>query len=231
MFFKFTFTKFLTSPQDLVDNLRRSSMRGFEKHVVFVFVIGVFLFSFRSLWGMNTESLTHLLTTMTTADYTLARFASLVGSMIWAVIYISFHLFGFAYILSFIMGIPFKKLLPMQLLMTGILLIEKGLVFLVFAITGMTASYSFLSFGPLAATFLEQPFLILFLNQITITTMLIIGYQYRFIREFGEIIQRKRLLITLIGIHILMAVFTASIGLLPAENLLNEIIGGGGGNE
>lgn len=231
MFFKFTFTKFLTSPQDLVDNLRRSSMRGFGKRVVFVFVIGVFLFSFRSLWGMNTESLTHLLTTMTTADYTLARFASLVGSMIWAVIYISFHLFGFTYILSFIMGIPFKKLLPMQLLMTGILLIEKGLVFLVFAITGMTASYSFLSFGPLAATFLEQPFLILFLNQITITTMLIIGYQYRFIREFGEIIQRKRLLITLIGIHILMAVFTASIGLLPAENLFNEIIGGGGGNE
>lgn len=227
MFFKFTFTKFLTSPQDLVDNLRRSSMRGFGKRVVFVFVIGVFLFSFRSLWGMNTESLTHLLTTMTTADYTLARFSSLVGSMIWAVIYISFHLFGFAYILSFIMGIPFKKLLPMQLLMTGILLIEKGLVFLVFAITGMTASYSFLSFGPLAATFLEQPFLILFLNQITITTMLIIGYQYRFIREFGEIIQRKRLLITLIGIHILMAVFTASIGLLPAENLFNEIIGGG----
>lgn len=228
MYFNFTFLKFLTNPQDLADNLQKSSVRGFGKRVVLVFLIGVFLFGFRSLWGMNTVSLTPYLTTMTTADYTLARFASLFGSIIWAVIYSSFHLFGFAYILSYITRIPFKKLLPMQLLMIALLLIEKGLVFLVFAMKGVTADYSFLSLGPLAATFLEQPFLILFFNQLTITTMLIIGYQYSFIQKFGEIIQRQRLLWTLIGIHVLMALFTASIGLLPVEDLFHAITGGGG---
>lgn len=228
MYFNFTFLKFLTNPQDLADNLQKSSVRGFGKRVVLVFLIGVFLFGFRSLWGMNTVSLTPYLTTMTTADYTLARFASLFGSIIWAVIYSSFHLFGFAYILSYITRIPFKKLLPMQLLMIALLLIEKGLVFLVFAMKGVTADYSFLSLGPLAATFLEQPFLILFFNQLTITTMLIIGYQYSFIQKIGEIIQRQRLLWTLIGIHVLMALFTASIGLLPVEDLFHAITGGGG---
>lgn len=231
MFFNFTFLKFLTNPRELADNLQNSSVRGFRKRVVFVFLIGVLLFGFRNLWGMNTESLTPLLTTMTTGDYTLARFASLFGSIIWAVIYISFHLFGFAYILSLITGIPFKKLLPMQLLLTGLLLIEKGLVFLVFAMKGVSASYSFLSFGPLAATFLELPFLILFLNQLTITTILIIGYQYRFIQKYGEVVQRKSLLWVLIGTHILMAIITASIELLPAESLFNAITGGGVGNE
>lgn len=228
MYFNFTFLKFLTNPQKLAGNLQRSSVRGFGKRVVLVFLIGVFLFGFRSLWGMNTESLTPYLTTMTTADYTLARFASLFGSIIWAVIYSSFHLFGFAYILSYITKIPFKKLLPMQLLMITLLLIEKGLVFLVFAMKGVTADFSFLSLGPLAATFLEQRYLILFFNQLTITTMLIIGYQYSFIQKFGEIIQRQRLLWTLIGIHVLMALFTASIGLLPVEDLFHAITGGGG---
>ena len=228
MYFNFTFLKFLTNPQDLADSLQKSSVRGFGKRVVLVFLIGVFLFGFRSLWGMNTVSLTPYLTTMTTADYTHARFASLLGSIIWAVIYSSFHLFGFAYILSYITMIPFKKLLPMQLLMIALLLIEKGLVFLVFAMKGVTADFSFLSLGPLAATFLEQPFLILFFNQLTITTMLIIGYQYSFIQKFGEIIQRQRLLWTLIWIHVLMALFTASIGLLPVEDLFHAITGGGG---
>ena len=49
---------------------------------------------------------------------------------------------------------------------------------------GEVANVSFLSFGPLAATFFETPYLIFFLNQITITTVIIIAFQYRFIHSF-----------------------------------------------
>lgn len=231
MFFNFSFRHYLTNPQNLANELQSSRIRGYGKRVAFVFLIGILLFGFRSLWGMNTESLTPLLATMTTTDYTLARFASLLGSMIWSVIYISFHLFGFSYILSYLIGIPFKQLLPMQLLMTGLLLIEKALVFLVFVMQGAATNVSFLSFGPLAATFLETPFFIFLLNQLTLTTMLIIAYQYNFIRKFSDISQGKRLLWSLIGIHLLMAIITASVGLLPAESLFNAITGGGAGNE
>lgn len=230
MFFNFTFRHYLTNPRNLADELQKSSMRGFGKRVLFVFLAGILLFGFRSLWGMNTESLTSLLT-MTTADYTLARFASLFGSLIWSVVYISFHLFGFAYILSALIGIPFKKLLPMQLLMTSLLLVEKAIVFLVFAIKGASASVSFLSFGPLAATFLEIPFFIFLLNQLTITTMLIIAYQYKFLQRYSAITKSKRLIWSLIGLHLLMAIITASIGLLPAESLFEFITGGGVENE
>ncbi|AOV08807.1 hypothetical protein [Sporosarcina ureilytica] len=231
MFFNFTFRHFLTNPRRLAFELENSTMRGFWKRVILVFIASMMLFSLRSLWGVNTESLTPLMTTMSTADYTLARYASLFGSMFWSLLYVAFHLFGVAYVLSFIIGIPFKKLLPMQLLMTSLLLIEKALVFLVFYMTGTATNVSFLSFGPLAATFLELPFSIFFFNQLTLTTAMIIGYQYTYIRTATDISKKGRLLFTLIAIHILMAIFTASIGLLPIESLFNSIVGGGAGHE
>lgn len=230
MFFNFTIRHFLTKPKKLASELDTSSMKGFWSRVVAVFIAALLLFSLRSLWGVNTENMTALLTT-STADYTLARYASLFGSMIWSVIYMSFHLFGVAYALSFIIGIPFKKLLPMQLLMTVLLLLEKLLLLLVFYSTGMATNVSFLSFGPLAASFLELPFFVFFLNQLTITTAIIIGYQFSFIQSYGNITRKYRLLFILIGIHLLMAIFTASISLLPIEDLFHNIFGGGIGDE
>ena len=79
---------------------------------------------------------------------------------------------------------------------------EKALIFLVFVSKGATANYSFLSFGPLAATYLESKYLILFLNQLTITTALIIALQFSFIRVFMGESKRKPLLWSLIGIHL-----------------------------
>ncbi len=99
MFFNFTFRQYLTNPHRLADDLQTSTIRGFRKRIVFVFLAGLLLFGARSWWGMGTESLTPLVATMTTADFTLARFASFFGTLLWSIIYLSFHFFGFAYIL------------------------------------------------------------------------------------------------------------------------------------
>lgn len=231
MFFNFTFRHFLTNPHHLAEKLQTASMRGFKSRIILVFLTGLLLFGVRSWWGMGTESLTPLLTTMTTTDFTIARYASLFGSLCWSIIYISFHFLGFAYILYIVTDIPFKKFLPLQLLMTGILLMEKALVFFIFAVKGVTANVSFLSFGPLAATYLDTNYLILFLNQLTITTALIIALQYRFILSYRQFAQKKRLLWILIGIHITMALITAAIGFVPAESWLDTITGRGVGDE
>lgn len=231
MFFNFTFRNFLTNPRSLAVHLEESEMRGFRRRILLIFVLGIVLYGLRSFWGMNTESLTPILASGEMADYTIARVTALVGSVIWSVIYIAFHLFGFAYILSLMTGIRFRKLVPMQLLMMFLLLMEKVLILLVFYMTNTTASVSFLSFGPLAATFLEVKFLILFFNQLTLTTAIIISYQYHFIRQLAFQIRTNHLLWALIGLHTLMAIFTACVGLLPLENLFHSIIGGGGTGE
>ncbi|HJF34158.1 MAG TPA: hypothetical protein K8V56_20545 [Sporosarcina psychrophila] len=231
MFFDFKFWRFLTNPHQLADQLENSSMRGFKKRILFVSLLGVLLFAIRDIWGMNTESITALLSTMTTTDYTIARYVSLVSSLLWSLIYMAFHFFGFAYILSLLTAIPFKKLLPLQLLVTGILLLEKTVVLLVFMMKGATTSVSFLSFGPLAMTFLDSWYIILFLNQLTVTTVLIIALQSRFIRTFTGNTERKGLIWILIGIHVAMALIVAAVGFIPLESLFHSFVEGGTGNE
>lgn len=227
MFFNYTFRQYLTNPKELANDLQTSKMRGFGIRFIIVFLLGILLFGVRSWWGMNTEALTPLMTESMT-DYTIARYVSLVSALCWSFIYISFHLLGITYLLSRFTAIPFKKLLPIQLFVTSALLVEKALVFLVFAMKGATANMSFLSLGPLAATFLDHTYLIFFFNQLTLTTVLIIILQYRFISSFAEHLNRKKLLWGLIGLHLVMAIITTSVGYIPLESLLEKFTGGGG---
>ncbi|MFD1929341.1 hypothetical protein ACFSFY_14965 [Sporosarcina siberiensis] len=230
MFFNFKYWHFLTNPQFLAEQLKKNAMRGFNARVYAVFLIGLVLFMARELWGMNTETLTPLLTTMSTVDYTLARYASLLGIVVWALLYMFFHYFGFAYILYLITKIPFKKLLPVQLLVTSLFIMEKALVFFVFTLTGTTASVSYLSFGPLAATFIEIPFYTSFFNQLSVFTAVVIGIQYQFIVSYNAF-DPKKILWILIGLHLVLALMVASTGFIPTENLFQSIFERGAGNE
>lgn len=226
MFFNFTFRHYFTKPHQLAQQLQTSSMRGFGNRFLLVFLLGILLFGIRNWWGMNTEAISPLMTTMSLTEYTIARYVSLLSALCWSLIYMSFHFFGIAYILSLLTSIPFKRLFPIQLVVTSVLLIEKALVFIVFAVKGATANMSFLSFGPLAATFLEQSYLIFFLNQLTLTTLFIVLLQYRFICSYEKDINKKHILWVLIGLHIAMAIITTAVGFIPLESLLAKLTGG-----
>ncbi|WP_239430955.1 hypothetical protein [Sporosarcina sp. ACRSL] len=217
----------MTRPNELASQLQTATMRYFNKRLLIVFLTGIVLFALREIWGMGTEGLTSLLTTMTTTDYIIARYASLAGTVIWSILYIAFHLFGVALILSTLTKIPYRKLVPLQLLVTGVLLMEKALLFIVFAIKGATVSLSFLSFGPLAVTVMENWYLILFMNQLSITSALIITLQYRFIRAFVVDGKWREHLWILIGLHVAMALVTAAIAYIPFDSILNSLFGGG----
>ncbi|MBD7984609.1 hypothetical protein H9649_08460 [Sporosarcina sp. Sa2YVA2] len=227
MFFDYRFWHYVTRPHDLATAIQTSEMRQFNRRLVIVFITGILLFVLRNLWGLNTESLTALLTTMSTSDYIIARYASLAGTIIWSAIYIAFHLFGVAYILSLLTKVPYKQLVPLQLLVTGLLLLEKALLFGVFAIKGSTVSLSFLSFGPLAVTIMDNWYLILFMNQLTIFSALIITLQYRYIRTFIVEGKRKEHFWMIIGLHVAMALVTAAVAFIPFDTLLNSVFGGG----
>jgi hypothetical protein len=217
----------LTRPNELASQLQTGTMRHFNKRLFIVFLAGIVLFASREIWGMGTDALTSLMTTMTTTDYIIARYTSLVGTFIWSILYIAFHIFGVAWILSTLTKIPYQKLVPLQVLVTGILIMEKALLFIVFAMKGVTVSLSFLSFGPLAVTVMENWYLILFMNQLTITSALIITLQYRFICGFLVDGKWKEHLWILIGLHVAMALITAAIAFIPFDSILNSLFGGG----
>jgi len=228
MFLEFRFWQFLTGPQP-IHQFDQTEIRGFKKRVLYVGLLGVLLFALRELWGMNTEHLTPLLSDGTMDTYSLARIMSLIGAILWSLIYMSFHFFGIAYLLHKLTSIPYRNLLILQLFVTALLLMEKAVVFFIFAIVGYTTPVSLLSFGPLAATFMDQPFFVFFFNQLSIVTALIIGLQFRFIRVLAPELNRRNVLLGLIGLHVAMALITAAMGYIPFEEWYAQFVEGGAG--
>lgn len=226
MIFDFRFWRYFSTQQELIDNLANAQMRDFKTRVWMVGLLGLLLFAVREFWGMNTENLTSTFVLAGSDAFTLARIFSLVGIVIWAFIYMAFHFFGIAFLLNKLTHIELSKLAVLQLYVIGILLIEKALMFIIFVLLGFTTPVSLFSFGPLAGTFLEQPFFIFFFNQLTIFTALIIALQVRFIRAFSDYKSSHTFLLVL-AMHVLMALITAAVGFIPLEEWYVRFIEGG----
>lgn len=226
MIFDFRFWRYFTRQQELIDNLANSQMRDFKKRVWMVGILGLLLFATRELWGMNTEHLTGMFADEGYHFFTLARMMSLVGIMLWALLYMAFHFFVITFLLHKITRIEISKLAVLQLYVVAILLLEKALLFFIFVCLGVTVPVSLFSFGPLAATFLEHPFLIFFFNQLSIFTALIIALQVRFIQAFSEY-KMWRIFLLVLLLNIAMALITAAVGFIPLEEWYVRFVEGG----
>lgn len=226
MIFDFKFWRYFTDQGELIHNLHNAEMRNFNRRLAWVLTLGLLLFALREIWGMNTASLTPYLANGMTDIYTLARWTSLAGTLLWAGVYLAFHSYAVAFLFHKIARMPWRAAIVMQTYVLGLLIIEKALIFILFAVPGITMSVSIFSFGPLAATFLDYPFLTFFFNQLTIFTALIIALQYRYVRSFTSI-SPKLILMILILLHIAAALLVASLDFVPLDDLLNNFTRGG----
>lgn len=226
MIFDFKFWHYFSRQGELIHNLENSEMRYFNRRLTWIFALGILLFALREIWGMNTASLTPYLVAGDYDTYTLARWTSLAGTLIWAGIYLAFHTYGAAFLFSRILKIPWRPVLVMQTYVTAILIIEKALLFFIFAVLGYTTHLSLFSFGPLAAMLLDHSMVIYFFNQLTIFTSLIIAIQYRFLRNYVKF-SPKVLLFGLIMVHVLIALAIGALSLVPLTDMLDGFVEGG----
>ena len=172
------------------------------------------------VWGMTTTSLTSIYVLGFLDTYAIARWVSLFAIVLWALVYFSFHFFGVSYLLHLVTKVPVRIAAIMQLYVIAILLIEKALLFLVFVLIGYTTPLSFLSFGPLAAQFLDSSYFLYFFNQFSVFTGVIIAIQLQFLRRFTTL-STKVLLAILIGITVLFAAVVALVSVLPIDQWLS----------
>lgn len=217
MFFEFRFWKYLFKRNELILSLKDTTMRGFEKRVWFVALFGVLLFALRDIWGMHTEELTAIFVGGYEDKFIIARMTSLLGAVIWSFIYMAFHFFGIAFILHKITNVELSKVAVLQLFIVALLLMEKAFIFILYAGVGYATDFSILSFGPLAATFLDNEFFTYFFNELTLITGLVIAIQFHFLRAFTAMSARSLLLI-LIAMQLILALLTAGIEVLPMES-------------
>lgn len=191
-------------------------MRDFKGRVWFVVLCGVLLFALRDVWGMHTEGLTSLFAKGFGETYVIARIVSLIGAILWSLIYIAFYFFGISYILHKLTNVDLAKIAVLQLFVVSLLLMEKAFVFILYSLVGYTTDFSVLSFGPMAALFLSNKFFIYFFNELSLVTGLIVALQYQFLRIYTDLSGRN-LIIILIAIPVVLALLIAGFEILPIE--------------
>ncbi|MEK3978722.1 hypothetical protein MKY37_06440 [Psychrobacillus sp. FSL K6-2836] len=227
MFFEFRFWKYLFNRNELIVSLKEdATMRGFQSRVWFVAIFGVLLYALRDIWGLHTEELTALFVNGYEDTFTIARITSLIGTIIWSLLYMGFHFFIIAFILHKITNVELSKVAVLQLFVVALLLMEKAFNFFLYAIVGYATDYSVLSFGPLAATFLEHSYFNHFFNELSLITALIIALQFHFLRAFTTLSARN-LFILLIIIQVILSLTSAGFEVLPIESWIE----GGKSNE
>ncbi|MCZ8532058.1 hypothetical protein [Psychrobacillus psychrodurans] len=218
MFFEFRFWKYLFNRNDLIVSLKEdATMRGFQSRVWFVAIFGILLFALRDIWGLHTEELTALFVNGYEDTFTIARIISLIGTIFWSLLYMGFHFFVIAFILHKITQVELSKVAILQLFVVAFLLMEKAFNYFLYAVVGYATDYSVLSFGPLAATFIEQSYVNYFFNELSLITGLIIAIQFHFLRAFTAMSTRN-LFLLLLGIQVILALITAGFEVLPIES-------------
>lgn len=220
MFLEFHFWRYLTHRDRLLTGLQEAEeLRGFKKRVGAVLGITILIYILIEMWGMMSTSLTPLYVLGFTDTYSIARWVSLIGIVLWAFVYFAFHLFGVSQLLHILTRIPLRVAAVMQLYVIAILMLEKSIVFIIYALVGYTTPFSFLSFGPLSAQFLDMEFFHYFFNQFSVFTGLIIAVQLQFLQRFTDY-STKVLLIILLSMTIIFAIVIALISIFPWENVL-----------
>ena len=228
MVLKYRFWHFLFNPSSLTHALEHEDeyekIRGYKTSLWVLFFTTLLFFAVRNIWGIHTEGLTALLANGLDDRYAFARLVSLGGALLWGILFFVFYYYILAYILHVLTDLPFKWIQKVQLYVIAFILLEKAFTFLVFVIAGFSTPLTFFSLAPMTAYLYQHDFLLYFLNQLTVSTVIMIVIQYTFLSQWEEE-SKGALLAKLIGVQIVLSLIVAGISILPIAEWIGRGIG------
>lgn len=224
---EFHYWQQLSQPSRLTHNLESSDngkLKGYIKWVAMVFGFTLFYFIVRNIWGMNTDGLTYLLVDGQYDQYRYARLISLVGAILTGIIYFLFYYYLIPAVLyTFTDNIPYRWIQKVQLYVIPVIIVEKFITLFVFSAAGFTTPFTFFSLAPMLSYVYYQEYILYFVNQLTIASVVTVFVQYAFISQWTT--RKKALLINLILIQIICAAIVAVISILPIVTWLEGWLG------
>ncbi|MCM3387995.1 hypothetical protein M3649_07580 [Ureibacillus chungkukjangi] len=228
MDYQFRFWHSLLNPSKLafaVDNQEQDHrLKGYHSRFFILLGLTISFFVIRSVWGMGSENLTHLMAENLEEEYIVGRYLAALGAAIKGLLFFAFHYYFVAICLAILTDYSFKAISKIQIFVIASILLEKAILFIVFAMSGFTTAISFLSLGPISTYLTDESFVIYFFNQLSIATAVAIFIQYSFLSQWED--ESKGLLLTkIIGIHIFFALVTAGISVLPLYDYVTKVVG------
>lgn len=215
----------LFNPSSLTDLIEkeeeRHAIQGYKQALSWIFIWAIVYFTARDFWGMYTNELTALAGQGQIKEYIAARYISLIGALLFGILFFVFHYYFFTYLIALFTDLPFNWVKKIQLYVLFVLLAFKTIEFLLFVIIGYTPLFSPFSLASIFAQWTSNLWVLFFINQLSFATFIIIIIQYTFL-EHWDYEHRKSILVKLIFIHLLFAAITATISILPIMDWIGK---------
>ncbi|MCH7323909.1 amino acid transporter [Solibacillus sp. MA9] len=224
---EFHYWQQLSQPSRLAHSLENSEngkLKGYIKWVTIILGFTLAYFIVRDIWGMNTTELTYLLVNGDYDQYRFARLISLIGAILTGLLYFLFYYYFIPGILyAFTSNIPYHWIQKVQLYVIPIIIVEKLITVIIFAAVGFATPFTFFSVAPMVSYVYYQDYLLYFLNQITVASVVTVWIQYTFLAQWEN--RKKVLLIKLILLQVIIAAIVALISILPMATWIEGWLG------
>ncbi|HWK24389.1 MAG TPA: hypothetical protein VNS08_15280 [Ureibacillus sp.] len=228
MDYQFRFWHALLNPSKLafaLDNQETDyQIKGYRSRFFILLGLTIVFFVLRAIWGMGTENLTYLYATNLEEEYITSRYLAVLGAIIKGLLFFAFHYYFITLCLSILTDYSFKAISKVQVFVIASILIEKAILFLVYAVAGYTTPISFLSLGPISTYLTDENFVVYFFNQLSIATIVTVLIQYMYLSKWED--ESKGLLLAkIIAIQIFFALITAGISVIPIYDYVSRVVG------
>lgn len=222
MLYEYKFWHQLAQPSSLsysLENSEDGKLKGYKKAFWGIFGFTLLFFIVRNIWGVNTDELTYLLANQEIDRYSFARLVSLGSAVLFGVLFFVIHYYIITYFISLLTELPYRWIQKVQLYVIGILVLEKVVELIIFAVAGFATPFTMFSLAPMTAYLYYHDYLLYFLNSLTVGTVMAIWVQYTFLSQWVEE-SKKSLLFKLILIHVVIAIIVAIFNILPISEWL-----------
>lgn len=223
MKYDFSMQHYWNAPSLLAAHQQQGTFQKQRRWLIGLLVASLLLAVIRNYFGIGTTQLVPLLSSHGEAMYDFARLLSMISAAFVGLIVPLLIIYGGSFIFAVFTEIPMRQILPIQIIVTLFLLVEKAVLTILFVADGAVQSLSVFSLGPITHALFEQPFVTFFFNQWSIATVAILFLQFFYLRAFDE--SGKRVFWLVFGLQFVIALLIAFLSIYPTAEIIDSIGG------
>ena len=154
--------------------------------LILLYVVSVLVFGLYSFLGIGSESFSKELLDLSAQEFEMGKLLILAGNLVTGVVYPSVYLFLIALFLWVITDIEYTKLLIVQMIVFILQLVEKLILVPFFVFMHLNYDSNPFSLGVISQYLTSNEYVIHFFSEVTLFQLLVIGFQYFYLKKFTE---------------------------------------------
>ncbi|CAH0347213.1 hypothetical protein [Bacillus sp. CECT 9360] len=181
----------------------------FGPNLLVLYVLSIIIFGISAYFGIGSESISGEVTKLNEAAFESGKLLVIAGELIAGLLFPSIFLFLSSVIFWIFTDTNYLRIVIVQMIVFVIALFEKAVSIPLFVLMDINQSSNPFSLGVISQHLISNEFFIRFFGEITLFQLVIILFQYYYLRKLSE--TNKYLIMLAIGLFYIASWFAAAL--------------------